>query len=154
MELPPFNYRNALIFFGGVKQIRAEAAYLYDAVHLYANALMQVLLSGGSPKNGSAIIEAIKGRAYMSAMGYLVHIDENGDATGNYTILARKPVPSTTVTNQYGLFPIGRFSSPTVDRIPVSGCSGFTHTFRTDALLMDSRRVGLKRKRKTQTHWQ
>uniref|UniRef100_A0A182YC47 Guanylate cyclase n=1 Tax=Anopheles stephensi TaxID=30069 RepID=A0A182YC47_ANOST len=118
LELPPFNYRNALIFFGGVKQIRAEAAYLYDAVHLYANALMQVLLAGGSPKNGSAIIEAIKGRAYMSAMGYLVHIDENGDATGNYTILARKPVPSTAAGNQYGLFPIGRFSSPTVDRIP------------------------------------
>uniref|UniRef100_A0AAG5DN07 Guanylate cyclase n=1 Tax=Anopheles atroparvus TaxID=41427 RepID=A0AAG5DN07_ANOAO len=118
LELPPFNHRNALIFFGGVKQIRAEAAYLYDAVHLYANALLQVLLAGGSPKNGTAIIDAIKGQAYTSAMGYLVHIDENGDATGNYTILARKPVPSANASNRYGLVPIGRFSSPTVDRIP------------------------------------
>ncbi|XP_055593126.1 speract receptor isoform X2 [Uranotaenia lowii] len=118
LELPPFNYRNPLVYFGGVKQIRAEAAYLYDAVHLYANALLRVLLDGGNPKNGSAIIAAIKGRAYMSAMGYLIHIDENGDATGNYTILARKPIPSASLESEYGLFPIGRFSTPDIDTIP------------------------------------
>ncbi|XP_038109583.1 guanylate cyclase 32E isoform X3 [Culex quinquefasciatus] len=118
LELPPFNYRNPLVYFGGVKQIRAEAAYLYDAVHLYANALLRVLLDGGNPRNGTAIIEAIKGRAYMSAMGYLIHIDENGDATGNYTILARKPIPSASLEREYGLFPIGRFSTPSVDTIP------------------------------------
>ncbi|XP_062715719.1 speract receptor isoform X1 [Aedes albopictus] len=118
LERPPFNYRNPLVYFGGVKQIRAEAAYLYDAVHLYANALLRVLLAGESPKNGTAIIEAIKGRAYLSAMGYLIHIDENGDATGNYTILARKPIPTATSEREYGLFPIGRFSTPNADTIP------------------------------------
>ncbi|XP_053684582.1 receptor-type guanylate cyclase Gyc76C [Sabethes cyaneus] len=113
LERPPFHFRNPLVYFGGVKQIRAEAAYLYDAVHLYANALLRVLLDGGNPKNGTAIIEAIKGRAYMSAMGYLIHIDENGDATGNYTILARKAFKnSSTSEREYGLFPVGRFSTP------------------------------------------
>lgn len=50
-------------------KIRAEAAYLYDAVHLYANALIKILESGGNPKNGTAIINAIKGSSYLSAMG-------------------------------------------------------------------------------------
>ncbi|XP_055624109.1 speract receptor isoform X2 [Toxorhynchites rutilus septentrionalis] len=118
LELPPFNYRNPLVYFGGVKQIRAEAAYLYDAVHLYANALLRVLLEGGNPKNGTAIIEATKGRAYMSAMGYLTHIDENGDAAGNYTILARKPFASASSGREFGLFPIGRFSAPNTEHVP------------------------------------
>lgn len=50
-------------------QIRAEAAYLYDAVHLYANALERVLTAGGNPRNGTAIVNAIKGSTYLSAMG-------------------------------------------------------------------------------------
>lgn len=50
-------------------QISAEAAYLYDAVHLYANALIKVLKKGYNPKNGTAVIEAIKGSKYRSAMG-------------------------------------------------------------------------------------
>ena len=50
-------------------QIRAEAAYLYDAVHLYTNALIKVLETGGNPKNGTAIINAVKGSSYLSAMG-------------------------------------------------------------------------------------
>lgn len=51
-------------------QIRAEAAYLYDAVHLYAEALVACVENGGDPKNGSYIINAIKGRRYQSAMGW------------------------------------------------------------------------------------
>lgn len=50
-------------------QIRAEAAYLYDAVHLYARALMQVLDVGGNPRNGTAIINFMKETQYESAMG-------------------------------------------------------------------------------------
>lgn len=56
----------------------------------------------------------------MLFFSYLIHIDENGDATGNYTILARKPIPSASLEREYGLFPIGRFSTPSVDTIPVS----------------------------------
>lgn len=50
-------------------QIPAEASYLYDAVYLYGKALSDVLESGGNPLNGTAIIEAMKGIHYESAMG-------------------------------------------------------------------------------------
>ncbi|KAH8236103.1 hypothetical protein KR032_002606 [Drosophila birchii] len=110
MERPPFNFPNPLNLFGGVKQISAEAAYLYDAVHLYAKALLEVLDSGGRPRNGSAIVAAIKGSRYRSAMGYHVYIDENGDAAGNYTVLARGKVRNGRNHTVLGLRPVGTFS--------------------------------------------
>ncbi|KAH8378938.1 hypothetical protein KR009_002164 [Drosophila setifemur] len=110
MERPPFNFPNPLGLFGGAKQISAEAAYLYDAVHLYAKALLQVLDSGGRPRNGSAIVSAIKGSRYLSAMGYHVYIDENGDAAGNYTVLARGKVRNGRNQTVMGLRPVGTFS--------------------------------------------
>lgn len=137
MEKPPFNFPNPLGYFGGTKQIRAEAAYLYDAVHLYAKALIKVLEMGENPRNGSAIINAVKGVKYMSAMGwvslfygkqiffysilysYLVYIDENGDAAGNYTILAREKLRENGREDDYGLYPVGTFSAPDQEQIPV-----------------------------------
>ena len=41
-------------------------------------------------------------------MGYMVYMDENGDAEGNYTLIARKPVPGSS-PGDYGLFPVGVF---------------------------------------------
>ncbi|XP_043071229.1 guanylate cyclase 32E isoform X2 [Drosophila grimshawi] len=110
MERPPFNFPNPLGLFGGAKQISAEAAYLYDAVHLYANSLLTVLDSGGRPKNGSLIVSAIKGSRYLSAMGYHVYIDENGDAAGNYTVLARGKHRNSHNQTVLGLLPAGTFS--------------------------------------------
>jgi hypothetical protein len=52
-----------------VPQIRAEAAYLYDAVNLYAQAVLDLLERKQDPRNGTAVISAIKGRNYRSAMG-------------------------------------------------------------------------------------
>jgi hypothetical protein len=52
-----------------VPQIRAEAAYLYDAVNLYAQAVLDLLDRNQDPRNGTAVINAIKGRNYRSAMG-------------------------------------------------------------------------------------
>ena len=63
MSIEKINYFNKFV------QIRAEAAYLYDSVHLYANALIKVLQMGGNPRNGTAIVDAVKGSSYMSAMG-------------------------------------------------------------------------------------
>lgn len=121
MELPPFSFPNPLGYFGGVKQIRAEAAYLYDSVHLYTDALIKVIELGGNPKNGTAIINALKGTSYMSAMGYIVYIDENGDAAGNYTILARKHKNRNKRSKaaEYGLYPVGTFSPPDIEQLPV-----------------------------------
>ncbi|KRG06744.1 uncharacterized protein Dmoj_GI13925, isoform B [Drosophila mojavensis] len=116
MERPPFNFPNPLGLFGGAKQISAEAAYLYDAVHLYANALMSVLKSGGRPRNGSLIVSAIKGSRYLSAMGYHVYIDENGDAAGNYTVLARGTFRNSRNQTALGLLPVGTFSHKTSNR--------------------------------------
>ncbi|XP_039964324.1 speract receptor isoform X1 [Bactrocera tryoni] len=118
MELPPFNFPNPLGYFGGAKQISAEAAYLYDAVHLYANALIKVLEAGGKPKNGTALIAAIKGSKYLSAMGYHVYIDENGDAAGNYTVLARGYARNSRNMTVPGLVPVGTFSQTQSDKLP------------------------------------
>lgn len=48
-----------------------------------------------------------------------MYIDENGDAAGNYTILALKSMESNLSTTN-GLHPIGTFSPPNGNQIPVS----------------------------------
>lgn len=50
---------------------------------------------------------------------YLVYIDENGDAAGNYTILAREKLREAGRENEYGLYPVGTFSAPDQEQIPV-----------------------------------
>nr|XP_045610692.1 receptor-type guanylate cyclase Gyc76C-like [Procambarus clarkii] len=69
LEKPPFNHPNALHQIGGMKNIRAEAAFLYDAVHVYARALNKTLKAGGDPHDGRALIASILGTTYRSAMG-------------------------------------------------------------------------------------
>ena len=44
---------------------------------------------------------------YSGAMGYMVYMDENGDAEGNYTLIARKKRDK-----HYGLYPVGVFGLP------------------------------------------
>lgn len=43
----------------------------------------------------------------LGAMGYYVYMDENGDAEGNYTLIARKGIPGSP--GKYGLLPIAVF---------------------------------------------
>lgn len=50
-------------------KISTEAAYLYDAVHIYARALSKVLDAGDDPYNGTAIIHHAKKYYYKSALG-------------------------------------------------------------------------------------
>lgn len=50
---------------------------------------------------------------------YLVHIDENGDAAGNYTILSMKNVEKNG-SIEYGLYRIGTFSAPNGFQVPVN----------------------------------
>jgi hypothetical protein len=67
---PPFPQAASLNYsLLSVPQIRAEAAYLYDAVNLYAQAVLDLLDRKQDPRNGTAVISAIKGRNYRSAMG-------------------------------------------------------------------------------------
>jgi guanylate cyclase, other len=65
----PFVVNLSLFPYDKYLQIRAEAAYLYDAVHLYTDALINCLENRRDPRNGSDIINAIKGQRYQSAMG-------------------------------------------------------------------------------------
>ena len=62
--------------------VRPEAAYLYDAVMLYVRALNNIMAAGSNPRNGKLVVDTLIGRSYVSAMGYNVHMDENGDAEG------------------------------------------------------------------------
>ncbi|KAG8192571.1 hypothetical protein JTE90_015205 [Oedothorax gibbosus] len=107
MQLPPFNFPNPVSRLGGMKRVPAEGAYLYDAIYVYARALNECLFHSEDPFKGRVLIRYIKGRTYFSAMGYMVYMDENGDAEGNYTLIARKPVPN--VYGEYGLYPVGVF---------------------------------------------
>lgn len=101
MERPPFNFPNPLTALGGVKRLRAEAAYLYDSVHMYARALHKQLRAGADPYNGTEIVRRLMGSTYRSAMGYEVRVDEHGDAEGNYTLVA---------SGRNGLVPVGVFA--------------------------------------------
>ncbi|KAK9883749.1 hypothetical protein WA026_001938 [Henosepilachna vigintioctopunctata] len=65
-----------------------QAAYLYDAVMIYARALTEVLKNDEDPRNGTAILRRIVNRSYHSIQGYDVYIDGNGDAEGNFTVVA------------------------------------------------------------------
>ena len=85
--------------------IQKEAAFLYDAVKLYARALKKVLLNNENDAfNGTKIIHHLRNITYKSALGYSVYMCEDGDVHGNYTIVAMK-----TVKNVSGLYPIGQF---------------------------------------------
>lgn len=64
-------YFSSLLILDVYNQIPSEAAYLYDAVHLYSRALISALKNGTNPRNGTAIIEFMKETHYKSAMGWV-----------------------------------------------------------------------------------
>lgn len=47
-----------------------HAAYLYDAVIIYARALTELLKENRDPKNGTAVLERILNRSYSSIQGF------------------------------------------------------------------------------------
>ncbi|KAI1292246.1 Guanylate cyclase 32E [Halotydeus destructor] len=124
MQLPPFQFHNPVNNIGGLKRIPAEAAYLYDAVFLYAKALNLSMQNGQDPKDGKTIFSYVKNQPYPSAMGYMVYMDENGDAEGNYTLIARKSrtfkAGNVVSPGSLGLFPIGLLQmAPNSSQLPM-----------------------------------
>ncbi|KAI4500683.1 hypothetical protein M0802_004275 [Mischocyttarus mexicanus] len=107
MQKPPFNNYNPLLkFFPKAEvQIKPEAAYLYDAVRLYEMTLLKALKEKRDPRNGTELVAALHGVQYRSAMGYMMHLDENGDAEGNYTLIAF----DNQTSKGYGLYPVAYF---------------------------------------------
>ncbi|XP_014210339.1 guanylate cyclase 32E [Copidosoma floridanum] len=106
-QRPPFNFKNPLRSFieEGLIQAVPETAYLYDAIHLYAQSLIRTLDEAKDLRNGKEIISSLYGLHYRSAMGYMVYMDENGDPEGNYTLIAL----DDQTPKGYGLYPIARF---------------------------------------------
>lgn len=76
----------------------ASAAYLFDAVKLYATALdkhlrMRNADEPGDPVlQGREIVKHMLNDDFKSILGFSMRIDENGDAGGNYTVLAMQKV--------------------------------------------------------------
>ncbi|XP_072943513.1 guanylate cyclase 32E isoform X2 [Epargyreus clarus] len=101
LQMPPFNFTNPLIQLGGGKVIPVEAAWLHDAVWVYARALVEALKTGEEPRDGRALAARMRNTTYHSVMGYWIHMDDNGDAEGNYTLLSVDP------TRPPGLYPLG-----------------------------------------------
>jgi ABC-type branched-subunit amino acid transport system substrate-binding protein len=114
MEEEPFRFQNPLSRLGGLKNIRIEAAYLYDAVMLYAQAVRQIVEEPGNLSESEILEKILDGRGlsrrlrnirYQSATGHETKMDENGDAEGNFTLIALK-----TRQGGLGLYPVGLFS--------------------------------------------
>lgn len=55
---------------------------------------------------------------------YHVYIDENGDAAGNYTVLARGLARNRRNKTVPGLVPVGTFRQTCSDKLPVSSRQG------------------------------
>lgn len=51
-----------------------QAAYLYDAVMIYARALTEIFQNNEDPRNGTAILQRIINRSYHSIQGYDVRL--------------------------------------------------------------------------------
>ncbi|VBB30422.1 unnamed protein product [Acanthocheilonema viteae] len=107
----------------GVKQnstttsikVNRFACYLYDSVKLYASALTVVLnetaneqLSVGYDpiSDGRRIISHILGRVYRSIQGFDMHINSNGDAQGNYTLLSLQEVKPVLDVDNPDYYPL------------------------------------------------
>ncbi|XP_076458574.1 speract receptor-like [Babylonia areolata] len=104
LERPPFNQTNPMRNINGTRNILPEAAYLYDAVWLYARAADAVLKEGKNLYDGREIISHVINQTYKSAFGYLSRINSKGDTGGNYSLIVCKKNDDT-----WGMFPIGNF---------------------------------------------
>ncbi|XP_035208191.1 receptor-type guanylate cyclase Gyc76C-like isoform X2 [Stegodyphus dumicola] len=114
-EKEPFKFPNTLPY---AKHITEFAAYLYDSVILYAEALAAALLEKQDPRNGTYIIQKIVSKGiYRSITGAWMHIDENGDVEGNYTVLSLQKSPQNLTLKGFSgeknlthiMLPMGRF---------------------------------------------
>ncbi|XP_034243092.1 guanylate cyclase 32E, partial [Thrips palmi] len=101
---PPFCVPYHPSIFGSIS-VPIHAAHLYDAVMIYARALTEILEDGVDPRNGTAVLQHIRGRAYQSVQGFDVLIDDNGDAEGNFSVVAALPDAKTGISMQ----PVGYF---------------------------------------------
>lgn len=132
------------------------AAYLYDSVMLYANALDRLLKAKQEEirkenslnyvpnltevaikeiaSNGTGIIaEIIKQKKYSSITGSQIYIDQNGDSEGNFSVLVFKKYDfspkDSNMSCDFHMRPIATFQgSRTGDALPVRHFISISHT--------------------------
>lgn len=75
-----------------ISQVPIQAAYLYDAVMIYARALTEIFENNEDPRNGSAIMKRIANRSYRSIQGYDVR-------KNNFVFVKTMCVPSLSAVH-------------------------------------------------------
>ncbi|XP_059177836.1 speract receptor-like [Physella acuta] len=108
LEKPPFNLVN-IYKLDKKRNILPEAAYLYDAVMIYAQVIHEFIQEGRDTRDGRAIIDRIRGRSYKSAFGYVSRINSCGDALGNYSVIVCRALKD----GGWRMHPIGTFHHDT-----------------------------------------
>ncbi|XP_054710092.1 guanylate cyclase 32E-like [Uloborus diversus] len=88
-------------------EVPIYAGLAYDAVMIYASALTSALANNQSESDGLAIFKYIRSRQYESILGFSVMIDDQGDAEGNYTVLALVQDDNDTSSR---MKPVARFT--------------------------------------------
>ncbi|XP_037958924.1 guanylate cyclase 32E [Teleopsis dalmanni] len=84
--------------------------HLYDSVMVYARALTDVLNMGGDIYDGRLVMNQIFNRSYHSIQGFDIHIDANGDAEGNYTVITLQSDANTgSSLAKMSMQPVGYF---------------------------------------------
>uniref|UniRef100_T1ISY6 Guanylate cyclase n=1 Tax=Strigamia maritima TaxID=126957 RepID=T1ISY6_STRMM len=87
-NMEPFNFKDPLPL-NIQKHITIFAAHLYDAIFMYATALNDTLAKGGNETDGEEIIKLIINKKnHPSIRGVQITMDKNGDAEGNYSLIA------------------------------------------------------------------
>ncbi len=106
-----------------------DAAFMYDAVRVYAQAADKVLRSGGGDlRNGTDVVHALiadGGSVYRSDLmgGIDVHIDSRGDSEGNYILLAMVDEPHLCNLTNTSFLRVGSFRYDNDEHWPVSAPS-------------------------------
>ncbi|XP_055858985.1 guanylate cyclase 32E [Episyrphus balteatus] len=83
--------------------------HLYDTVMIYARAITEILLIGGDIRDGSLVMSRVFNRSYHSIQGFDVHIDSNGDAEGNYTVITLQDDTGHGSLAKMSMQPVGFF---------------------------------------------
>ncbi|XP_055642791.1 guanylate cyclase 32E [Toxorhynchites rutilus septentrionalis] len=90
-------------------QVPIYAAHLYDALFIYARAATEVIQEGGDFHDGRQIMRHIFNRSYHSIQGFDVYIDENGDAEGNFSVIALQKDEKVNNSLNKSMQPVGMF---------------------------------------------
>uniref|UniRef100_A0A1S4H063 Guanylate cyclase n=1 Tax=Anopheles gambiae TaxID=7165 RepID=A0A1S4H063_ANOGA len=91
-------------------QVPIYGAYLYDALIIYARAATEVLRDGGDVSDGRLIMRHIFNRSYHSIQGFDVYIDANGDAEGNFSVIALQKDDKVNNSLHMSMQPVALFA--------------------------------------------